>query len=162
MINKIEISDFIKGGVSPTQLLTPKGKLQMISSGSNRGNIFDNTGSFFIIQDDNFHFQFSAGENGLYVERNGEQCALPAIQFQNKFLKFFILTWSPTTLRLIGGGNDKKALIDITVETLPCSVPLSLKRWAKEKSLTPIRLYVLILRLLDQLKILVWQICVLN
>jgi hypothetical protein len=149
MINRISISPIIKSAVSTTDLLKPKGALTMVPVESNNTNLFEQAGSLFIVDGDNFHFQLSMDETGLYVERNGEQCILTPEMLATRRLNFFILTWSPNTLRLItaediaktGTSKRERRQISVEKETTPSSVPLSLKRWARDESLIPTKIY---------------------
>jgi hypothetical protein len=149
MTNRISISPIIKSAVSPTDLLKPKGTLTMLPTRNNGHNLFDEVGSLFIVDGDNFHFQLSMDESGLYIERNGEQCVLTPNMLRSKRLNFFVLTWSPSSLRLItaekiipsGTNTPESRQIWVEQNTVPCSVPLSLKRWARDKSLIPNKIY---------------------
>ena len=140
MVNQIEISQIIRAAVSPTDLLRPKGKFQMIPLDFNTSNIFKMVGSLFIVNGEGFRFQLSVDDTGLYIERNSESCILTPDLLSDKKLRFFIATWSPNNLRLVtkdAQGN----IIDLVKKTIPCSIPLSLKRWARDTSLMPVKLY---------------------
>lgn len=149
MTNRIDISPSIKSAISMTDLLKPKGTFKMLPIANSNSNFFDNEGALFIVNGENFHFQLSVDKTGLYVERNGEQCVLTPDTLSNGRLNFFLLTWSPNRLRLITAERIKKAdtgetedkEILVVKHTPPCSVPISLKRWAREKSLIPTKQY---------------------
>jgi hypothetical protein len=149
MTNRILISTVIKSAVSITDLLKPKGSFTMVPVKANNTNLFEEAGSLFIVDGDNFHFQLSMDETGLYIERNGEQCILTPEMLTSKRLNFFVLTWSPNTLRLmtaedivrLGANKAERRDISVEKETTPCSVPLSLKRWARDESLIPTKIY---------------------
>src|SRR5580698_4458334 len=95
MDNQIMISPIIKAAVSPTNLLTPKGKFQMFPADFKNEDIFTMEGAFFIVKGERFHFQLSVDSTGLYIERNGEQCVITPEMFPTRQLKCFVLTWSP-------------------------------------------------------------------
>lgn len=147
MINRIDISPTIAGGISITDLLKPKGKFQLMNIGLN--NLFEEEGTLFVVENEEFHFQLSIDKMGLYVTRNGEQCVLLRENLHSRHMFFFVITWSPTRLRIFTAERimkpDSKEIEDIPVSvikyTVPCSVPLSLKRWARDLSLIPIKSY---------------------
>lgn len=139
MTNRVDISPNLKGAVSITDLLKPNGRFEMLPANNNT-NIFNDVGAFFIVHGEHFHFQLSVDETGLYIERNGEQCVLTPDMLSTGHLKFFIMTWSPNRLRLIT-AERKKEPIEVIKYTAPCSVPISLKRWARDKSLIPTKFY---------------------
>jgi hypothetical protein len=73
----------------------------MLPVNNHNTNIFSQAGTFFNLKGEDFHFQLSADETGLYLERNGEQCILTPDMLTSRRRRFFIMTWSPTTLRLV-------------------------------------------------------------
>lgn len=140
MINQINISPVFKGIISITDLLTPKGKLQMLPVNNDNNNIFSQVGTFFNLKGEDFYFQLSADYTGLYLERNGEQCIITPDMLTSRQLRFFIMTWSPTTLRLVTAESKEKH-IDVIKHTPPFSVPVSFKKWARDKTLIPTKFY---------------------
>ena len=126
-----------------TDLLKPKGTLKVIPL-LKSSNFLDNEGILFIVEGEDYHFKLSVDQSGLYVHRNGEQCALHKDMLHNGHLTFFILIWNPSKIELITAerlksetGADVDREINSLKNTLPCAVPLSLKRWAREQSLIP-------------------------
>lgn len=139
MNNQILISPIIKAAVSSTDLLKPKGKLQMFPSDFKNANFFEIEGALFVVDGDNFHFQLSVDATGLYAERNGARCVITPEMFPSRQLKCVVFTWSPHNLRLI--SNDGGKVVDLVEETIPCSVPISLKRWARDQNLIKTSIY---------------------
>lgn len=142
MDNTIEISPILSRSASPTDLLKPRGKLSMAPLNI-ESNFFDNSGTLFIVDGPNFNFHFSVDSNGLYVKRNGHTCSLKPSMFPNGKLVFFLMSWNPTELKLLSGYKEKEKVVEVlqTTNTPSTTAPLSLKRWAREKSLLKKTIY---------------------
>lgn len=140
MDNQILISPAFEGSISKTDLLKPRGKISLLPLGR-RTNLFDEAGTFFKVIGENFHFQLSIDESGLYAERNGDMCILTPNMLAKRELYLFIFTWSPNRIRIITQESLQDDQIVIYKDTPPCSVPLSLKRWAKDNNLISSKKY---------------------
>ena len=135
--NRIEISPVIRPSTSMTDLLTPHGSFQIYSRLNN--NFFDDYFVYFIVEGENFEFKLWTDEFRIHVLRNGQRCSLTREIQNNQILSYFKLAWTPYAIGFV--TPDSEGQIKIGLRTLPISVPLSLKHWAKDQGLKPQKFY---------------------